>query len=429
VRIVPCIVVLACMLVGVNGCQLFNKKNSNGEGPFLGSTAGEKPKPAAPTDPLAGGATGISDLDGLLAGRVIDGSGKPADAQIRWVCLDDPKEEEAPIDVAVNQQGYFMIQGLKSGKQYKLITRARSGDKTLEVVTFAKAPNVHLLIAVNDRFALPAEKNNPDKGKKSAGKSAEQPASAQIPAGPPGYPGPGWQQQHGPSALPPAPLFGDKSRITEQDNLVVKPPAVWVPNPLGSPKDTPQGGNNGLAPAVKITPPVPQQPSSTLSVAPAAAPVPSSVLVGKRLENFALYDISLQPWELRKERRGKLMLLDFWKTNCPPCVQAIPTLRILQDKYGPQGLEIVSIAYEDSGTAPEQARRVTGVAQRLQTNYQLLLGGGTKCPLKRDLQVRGYPTLVLVDEQGAMVWRHEGGLDRSGVEDLEFAIKRRLAPN
>src|ERR1700736_1073386 len=106
-RIVPCIIVLAFLCCFSTGCQLFNKKDGSngngGSGPFLGASSGsgEKPKLAPTSDPLAGASAG-ADLDGLLAGRVIDArTGQPADAQIHWICLDDPKAEEAPIDVAV----------------------------------------------------------------------------------------------------------------------------------------------------------------------------------------------------------------------------------------------------------------------------------------------------------------------------------------
>ncbi|HYV34077.1 MAG TPA: TlpA disulfide reductase family protein [Gemmataceae bacterium] len=403
-RIVPCILVLAFLLAGSTGCQLFNKKNSDEGGPFLpAKNKNEKPKadPVASSDPLIGGGNSGVEVDGILAGRVMDGAGRPADAQIRWVCLDDPKEESPPIDVAVDQQGYFMIQGLKNGKRYKLITRAKSGDKTLEVETFAQAPNPRLNIFVSDKFAVPVapEKAKTDKGKKSASGVKEQQASAQIPV-----PGPNWQQNPATMMPPPLPPYVDKTKIAEQADYAVKPPMAEI-----------KGGFGGGAPG-----------GSPYSIAPGPTPVPSSVRIGSRLENFALYDVSLQTWELKKDRRGKLVLLDFWKTNCPPCLQTIPTLRILQNQYGAKGLQVVAVTYEDTGSLAEQAHRITAVAQQRQTNYQILIGGGAQCPLKRDLQIRNVPTLVLVDETGAILWAHEGLMDRGSVEDLEFTIKRRL---
>src|SRR5262249_53232543 len=88
------------------------------------------------------------------------------------------------------------------------------------------------------------------------------------------------------------------------------------------------------------------------------APVPWCVEVNNQLVGFALYDLDGHVWEYRKQRRGKLMLIDFWSTSCVPCLQTLPYLRQLQDRYGSLGLEVAGIAYEDRGTLPEQAKRV-----------------------------------------------------------------------
>jgi thiol-disulfide isomerase/thioredoxin len=401
------------VLVVPTGCQMFNKKNGGGDsGPFLGASSGDKSKPAPVGDPLVGSNRGGTDLDGLIAGQVLDSVGRPTDAEITWVCLDDAKDQPSTVSVASNSQGYFMIQGLKPGKHYKLVARTVSGERTIEMVKLTQAPDVHVLIKMDEKFAVPGggKGGGGDKGKKQAGKPAEQPASAQIPAGPPGYPGGAWQP---PEQLPP-----DKSRIADDPALVVKPPTMDI-KPGWKPQEAP-------VPPVTIAPPVAP---SQLSVPTGPAPVPSCVKIGKRVENFALNDISLTPWELKANRKGRLVLLDFWKTNCPPCLQAIPTLRVLNDRYGPQGLDVVAIAYEDNGTPPEQAHRVAEAARYRQTNYMLLLGGGPNCPVKQKLEVNAYPTLILLDEMGVIVWRHTGALERQQVDDLEFAIKRRLTPN
>lgn len=415
-RSVPCIVVLACLFLPAVGCQLSNKKDSagTGGGPFLGSSGGgDKAKGPESGDPLAGGAAGSSTLEGLLAGKVIDAkTGQPTEAQIRWVCLDDPKDEEAPIDVAVDRQGYFMIQGLKSGKQYRLVARSKTGDRLMTGVSITRVPNVHMLIRVSEDFTLPGTplpgKQNDKNQKKPAAPAADAGASLQAPGFPPGV------QQATPATLPP-PNYGiDASKIAA--NPAIKPPLASVP---GAKPASPENAWH-TSPEVSIAPPVP----NPLPSASAAAPVPSCVLVGKKLENFALMDISFTPWEYRA-RKHKLVLLDFWMTNCVPCRDAIYVLRNLQDKYGPLGLEVVGIAYED-GSLPEQAHRVTQTAQLLKTNYQLLLGAGKDCPVKRSFQVQRFPTLVLVDDNGMVIWQHEGALTSSRIEDLDFAIKKRV---
>jgi thiol-disulfide isomerase/thioredoxin len=407
VRVAPCFAVIVCLLLGLSGCQLFKKKDSGGDTPFLGTPPSDTTAKTKPTDPLSGPGVSDKELDGLLAGQVIDGLGRPADAQIRWVCLDSGKDDESGYPVAVNGQGYFVIKGVKAGKQYKLVTRAKNGEKTLETVTITKAPNVNLLIQLNDRFAVPdRSKPGTDKSKQTTDTSAER-----LPAVPlPSSAGANFQQGAGLPAAPQPPV-GPKTQIVQAEAATL--PALEI------------GPTKAGPGASAVVPPAPP-PSLGAPVGP--APVPSSIRIGTRIENFALYDTSLRPWEWKANRTGKLTLIECWKTTCPPCLQSIAILRILQDKFGPQGLEVVGIAYEDSGTAVDNAQRVAAVGQGRQANYKLLLGGGASCPLKRDLQIRMYPTLILLDESGTILWRHESALDREKLDELEFFIRRRLAP-
>jgi thiol-disulfide isomerase/thioredoxin len=157
-----------------------------------------------------------------------------------------------------------------------------------------------------------------------------------------------------------------------------------------------------------------------------AAPAPSCVLVGQQLINFALRDISGEVWEWKRNRKGKLVLLDFWSTTCVPCLHTVPHLHVLQEKHGWAGLEVIAIANEKGNSQEEKAHRVAGMAARMNTNYRLLLDGGTACPVRRDFAVQYFPTLVLLDENGWILWRHEGELSRSELTDLELLIKRRL---
>ena len=154
------------------------------------------------------------------------------------------------------------------------------------------------------------------------------------------------------------------------------------------------------------------------------ARVPSCVLTGKQLDNFALFDLSGQPWEYRSHR-GRLVLLDFWGTWCVYCLQSMPRLRILQDTYGRDGLEVIGIAYED-GNPQEQARKVASVRDRLQINYRLLLGSDmTTCPVKTQFRVTRFPTLILLDENNRIIWREEG-LDDYRFQDLSMLIRQHL---
>ncbi len=152
--------------------------------------------------------------------------------------------------------------------------------------------------------------------------------------------------------------------------------------------------------------------------------MPSCVLMGQTLHNFALNDVNGQPWEFR-QRRGRLVLLDFWGSWCLPCQHAIPHLKDLTLRYEPYGLEVIGIAYEE-GTTAEQVQKVNRVRNRLGINYRLLMGSDrSQCPVRTQFQVRSWPTLVLVDEQSRIIWRSEG-LDQEHLKELEIIIRQRL---
>ncbi len=123
--------------------------------------------------------------------------------------------------------------------------------------------------------------------------------------------------------------------------------------------------------------------------------------------DFTLPDLQGRPVRLR-DLDADLILLDFWGTWCGPCVQSVPHLIGLQEKMGARTLRVVGIAYERSGTAAEQAAAVKAAGEKLGITYPLLLGNADSCPLQAALHVGVYPTMVLLDRQGNILWRDQG---------------------
>jgi thiol-disulfide isomerase/thioredoxin len=314
-------------------------------------------------------------------------------------------------------------------------------------VTYVKAPDIHVLIKLSEEMATsdtpavpgtPAFTPKPEE-KKSSQKSSERGPAAQAPGwGPANNASFGLGNRGGVVDMPPVlvpPPPSQPSSPPPTDGWVpgiaaVGKPAAWPPLLDTSGTRTQEGviARPIPIPDVPVIPSGPWGPVRNPANGQARGParVPSCVLVGKKLESLALYDLNRKPWEFPNQRRGKLVLLDFWGTMCVPCRETIPHLRILQTQYGRAGLEVIGIAYESGGTFEEQARRVQSVAARLQTNYLLLMGGGSQCPVRTQFNVRAIPTLVLLDENGWIVYRHEGLLDRYHLEELELIIRRRL---
>jgi thiol-disulfide isomerase/thioredoxin len=67
--------------------------------------------------------------------------------------------------------------------------------------------------------------------------------------------------------------------------------------------------------------------------------------------------------------RGKVVLINFWATWCPPCREEIPDLIRLQGKYRSGGLQIIGVTYP-----PQTVAEVRRFVQRAKVNYPVGLG-------------------------------------------------------
>ena len=96
---------------------------------------------------------------------------------------------------------------------------------------------------------------------------------------------------------------------------------------------------------------------------------PVSVLQQEvKAPQFALRDLNGRIVRL-SDYQGKVVLINFWATWCPPCRAEMPDLVKLQREYGKVGLQIIGITYP-----PERRARVRRFARSLKVNYPIILG-------------------------------------------------------
>lgn len=109
--------------------------------------------------------------------------------------------------------------------------------------------------------------------------------------------------------------------------------------------------------------------------------------------NFTLDDLSGKPWTL-KDLKGKVVLLNFWATWCPPCRKEMPDLESLFKRFGPQGFVILGVSDEDAPVVQKF------IAQQGIT-YPVLLDPGRK--VNTLFQIEGIPKTFVYDREGKIV--------------------------
>ncbi len=113
---------------------------------------------------------------------------------------------------------------------------------------------------------------------------------------------------------------------------------------------------------------------------------------------FRLMDIEGHAVSL-SDFRGKVVILDFWATWCPPCRREIPDFIALQSQYKSRGLQIVGVALDEPG-------KVKGFADYNGMNYPVLLGNDDVSAEYGGIS--GIPTTFIIDRKGNIVQKFEG---------------------
>jgi thiol-disulfide isomerase/thioredoxin len=120
-----------------------------------------------------------------------------------------------------------------------------------------------------------------------------------------------------------------------------------------------------------------------------------------------LLDLDGNPVRLA-DLRGRLVLLNFWATWCPPCQAETPVLRELADDLRDEGLTIVGIAVQE--TTPDDVR---AYAERYELPYPIAFDASADTfELYR---VFALPTQVLIAPDGRVLAVVNGPLDRGGA--------------
>jgi len=109
--------------------------------------------------------------------------------------------------------------------------------------------------------------------------------------------------------------------------------------------------------------------------------------------DFTLNDLEGKSWTLR-DLRGKVVLVNFWATWCPPCRKEMPDLDALYKRFKDQGLVILAIDDEEVG-------KIKPYLTEHPVNYSILLDPGRKT--NESFRIDGIPKSFVYDREGKLV--------------------------
>jgi thiol-disulfide isomerase/thioredoxin len=133
---------------------------------------------------------------------------------------------------------------------------------------------------------------------------------------------------------------------------------------------------------------------------------------GGTMIDFTLPDLDGKKHAL-SEWRGKVIVLNFWATWCPPCREEIPLFISLQKKHQADDLQIIGVAIDNPAA-------VRIYRQSVRMNYTILIGENDAMPLVAQYGNRmgSLPFTVIIDRSGSIAVRKLGVFNQTELESL-----------
>ena len=132
------------------------------------------------------------------------------------------------------------------------------------------------------------------------------------------------------------------------------------------------------------------------------------LLVHAKPVDFSLPGLDGQQYQL-SDYRGKWVLVNFWATWCPPCLEEMPDLEIFHNKHKNDKAVVLGINMEDIS----QPQLKKFVEQQFVSYPILIMNRQSKLPFGR---VQGLPTSFLIAPDGSIVARQVGVVTASAIE-------------
>jgi thiol-disulfide isomerase/thioredoxin len=132
-------------------------------------------------------------------------------------------------------------------------------------------------------------------------------------------------------------------------------------------------------------------------------------------QEFSLTDAKGKTHRL-SDYRGKWVIVNFWATWCPPCLEEMPDLDALYVARKDKDLTVIGVALDFRNPT-----EVVEFADNMLVSYPIVLG--SKQVTNQFAQIRGLPTTLVFDPKGRLVKTHVGAITRKQIESLIASMK------
>jgi thiol-disulfide isomerase/thioredoxin len=115
------------------------------------------------------------------------------------------------------------------------------------------------------------------------------------------------------------------------------------------------------------------------------------------------------------KNKGKVVLLNFWATWCPPCAEEFPALVKAYTAYKPKGLEVIAISLNDFS----ETREVMTFIRSHHPSFPLYIAGTVEETFYHSIDKRwssGLPLTMIYDKSGKLRYFHDGALTYTQFE-------------
>jgi len=148
-----------------------------------------------------------------------------------------------------------------------------------------------------------------------------------------------------------------------------------------------------------------QQPELSHNLTPVVKVIPASDFELENMEE-----------EIKKlsNYKGKVVLLNFWATWCPPCIREMPSMERLHQQVNAEGFNVIAVNQMEDA---DQVFAFTGQLE-IDPTFEILFDKTSS--VSNAYAVRGLPTTYLIDKKGNIRYRAVGGREFDHPEVIKI---------